>query len=138
MDDLVGSEEAWSEFLIEGDDSIHHYPVLVNVMADKFVHVEIEENWDGVFSFGEERFIQLGMNPQNWDVYFEKKQTILSILTKGKPLFKQNYHLLTTLLKVFTLPLFPINLFRLLSYMLEEIMMIRVILQKQLVLIHDL
>lgn len=44
LDDLVGSKEARSEILIEGDDSIHHDPMLINIVADQFVHVEIEES----------------------------------------------------------------------------------------------
>lgn len=137
MDDLVGSEEARSELLIEGGDSIHDYPMLVNVVADKFVHVEIEERGDGVFSFRKEGFIQLGMDPQNWDVYFKEKQAILSVLAEINPFLKQNYHLLTALLKILTLPFLPINLLHLLSYMLEEVMLIHVVLQKQFILAHD-
>lgn len=55
--DLVSGEEVRSEFLIEWDDSIHDYPVLVYVVADQFVYVEIEDSEYGVFSFGEEGFI---------------------------------------------------------------------------------
>lgn len=88
LDDLVGSKKWRSELLIEGDDSIHNYPVFIHVVADKFVHVEIEESWDDVFTFSEEIFIELDMDSQDWDVHFEEKEAILRVLTEGYPLLQ--------------------------------------------------